>query len=761
MSMLIDLTRCIGCDACTVACKQENGTPADVFFARVLNVEAGTYPDVKRVYLPLLCNHCENPACLKACPNKAIFRRDDGIVLIDQDQCKGTGACVSACPYGNIILTEKDNWYLDEDEPYEKEFVKPRIKENKARKCTLCAHRVDEGLEPACVVACPTTARIFGDLDDPDSKISRYVVDEKENTGREAFKLLPEAKTEPATLYLGTMAAQESSTLGNAGEPPLAATASHEMPVTDAMANMAPPEVPNPGDEYANAVATRGQGAPVRVFGVLADLMRRAGKAAGVLLLGAALAASTPAKAQSGKKYVPLETPKSAATKSVKAPAEWDKSCAVCHGAKAQGGVGVALAHNSLAFEQYRKVVREGRGAMPKFSAAQISDQELKNLYNFTKQVKAEPAGSTPAARPLPAGAPTKVDVPAVWSESSCAACHGPDAMGGLGPPLAGTALAFEQYEKVVREGRGMMPAVPKKDVSDKELKEIYNYTHSAALSPDQIPIAFKVGALLSTRNTGIFFSVVTLISLILALKVLWYWIDCAGWKQIKPYLKKFGYLRAIGIVLTSLLLDGLCVRSLWRTNKHRWAMHGLLIYGFIGLSLADFLMQMFNPTRGQIALTHPIKILANLSGFAVLLGIIYVRIRYAKDKYIDNGLTIGRDYLFINLLALSIITGFLVEILGYAGESHWVQPFYMVHLAIIATLFLSAPFTRFSHVFVVPALIAMTRVGQAIAESGVDIGFSNEPSPGRHHKSERIAQQVLQHMDPNFKGPIKLRYYP
>jgi molybdopterin-containing oxidoreductase family iron-sulfur binding subunit len=770
MSMLIDLTRCIGCDACTVACKQENGTPADVFFARVLNVEAGTYPDVKRVYLPLLCNHCENPACLKACPNKAIFRRDDGIVLIDQDQCKGTGACVSACPYGNIILTEKDNWYLDENEPYEKEFVKPRIKENKARKCTLCAHRVDEGLEPACVVACPTTARIFGDLDDPDSKISRYVVDEKENTGREAFKLLPEAKTEPATLYLGTMAAQESSTLGNAGEPPLAATVSHETPVTatspsgepqSAQHPPPPPEVPNPGEEYANAVATRSQGAPVRVFGVLADLMRRAGKAAGVLLLGAALSASTPARAQGGKKYVPLETPKSAATKTIKAPAQWDKSCAVCHGAKAQGGVGVALAHNSLAFEQYRKVVREGRGAMPKFSPSQVSDQELKNLYHFTKEVKAEPAGSTPAAKPLPAGAPTKVDVPAVWSGSSCAACHGPDAMGGLGPPLAGTALAFEQYEKVVREGRGMMPAVPKKDVSDKELKEIYNYTHSAALSPDQIPIAFKVGALLSTRNTGIFFSVVTLISLILALKVLWYWIDCAGWKQIKPYLKKFGYLRAIGIVLTSLLLDGLFVRSLWRTNKHRWAMHGLLIYGFIGLSLADFLMQMFNPTRGEIALTHPIKILANLSGFAVLLGIIYVRIRYAKDKYIDNGLTIGRDYLFINLLALSIITGFLVEILGYAGESHWVQPFYMVHLAIIATLFLSAPFTRFSHVFVVPALIAMTRVGQAIARSGVDIGFSNEPSPGRHHKSERIAQQVLQHMDPNFKGPIKLRYYP
>ena len=80
MAMLIDLTRCIGCDACTVACKQENGTPVDTFFARVLNVEVGKYPNVKRVYVPVLCNHCEDAPCLKSCPNKAIIRRDDGIV---------------------------------------------------------------------------------------------------------------------------------------------------------------------------------------------------------------------------------------------------------------------------------------------------------------------------------------------------------------------------------------------------------------------------------------------------------------------------------------------------------------------------------------------------------------------------------------------------------------------------------------------------------------------------------------------------------
>ena len=218
LAMLIDLTRCIGCDACTIACKQENGTPQDTFFARVLNVETGTYPDVKRLYIPVLCNHCEDPACLKACPNKAIFRRPDGIVLIDQDRCRGTGACVSACPYGNVILHREDEeWYLNSDEPYERDFVKPRLREKVARKCTYCAHRVDEGLQPACVVACPTTARIFGDLEDPESDVSAYV--EQENLrGRETFKLLPEAGTEPSGLYLGPMADQEVSTLGGRAE---------------------------------------------------------------------------------------------------------------------------------------------------------------------------------------------------------------------------------------------------------------------------------------------------------------------------------------------------------------------------------------------------------------------------------------------------------------------------------------------------------------------------------------------------------------
>lgn len=649
-AMLIDLTRCIGCDACTVACKQENGTPVDVFFARVLNIEAGTYPHVKRIYVPVLCNHCENPACLKACPNKAIFKREDGIVLIDQDRCRGTGACVSACPYGNIILTEKTQWYLPEDRAYERDFVRLRLKENVARKCTFCAQRVDRGLEPACVVACPTTARIFGDLDDPDSKISRYVEEQEETTGREPFKLLPECGTEPANMYLGTMAVQQVSTLGGTAEPPASE------PAPEKKASAPPPAEPVPTTEKTPA-----------------GVAFQTGKTLGALLLAALLFAAPRAMAQRP------ETPP----------------------------------------PPLQRVQQ----------AAPVTDMT-----------------ETPSE---------------TWAASSCAGCHGPTAMGGLGPPLAESPLTLSEFQKIVRSGKGMMPAIPAKEMSDAEIATVHQFVQAAKLDSSQIPISYKVGALLSVRNVGIGFSIISLIALLLALKVLVYWVDCAGWRQLWPYIRKFGIGRAAWILLRSLVVDGLLVSSLWRKNRHRWAMHGLLLYGFLGLGLADMLMSIFNPLRSGLPLTHPLKLLPNLSGLAVLLGIVYVRVRYRKDPYIDNGLTLGRDYLFLNLLALTILTGFMVEWLRYAGAIQWVLPLYALHLGIVATLFLTAPFTRFNHVFIVPVLAAITRLTEQITASGADLGFVYEPSPGRHHKSERIAANVVKNLAPEFDDKIRLRYYP
>jgi molybdopterin-containing oxidoreductase family iron-sulfur binding subunit len=179
--MLIDLKRCIGCHACTLACKVENNTVLGVDWHRVLTVGGehadsprGAYPNLSMYWLPMPCMHCQEPPCVEACPTAAITRRDDGIVLIDQDKCIGCGYCRWACPYDGAQYNSEAGV---------------------VEKCTFCAQRVDRGLEPFCVEACVWGARIFGDLNDPDSEISRAIARKRGET------LLPEQGTEPAVYY--------------------------------------------------------------------------------------------------------------------------------------------------------------------------------------------------------------------------------------------------------------------------------------------------------------------------------------------------------------------------------------------------------------------------------------------------------------------------------------------------------------------------------------------------------------------------------
>ena len=198
LGMVIDLARCIGCNACTVACKIENGTPDGVYFCRVYTEESGVYPDVKTTYVPALCNHCEDAPCVTVCPTGASGKRDDGIVLVDRDKCIGCRYCMMACPYSNRFFLRRGSLEASANgarTPYE-EAKWSAYTEGTVVKCTFCAHRVDRGLEPACVVTCPTDARVFGDLDDPDSTVSRLI---RERDGKQP---LPEAGTNPSVYYL-------------------------------------------------------------------------------------------------------------------------------------------------------------------------------------------------------------------------------------------------------------------------------------------------------------------------------------------------------------------------------------------------------------------------------------------------------------------------------------------------------------------------------------------------------------------------------
>jgi Fe-S-cluster-containing dehydrogenase component/formate-dependent nitrite reductase membrane component NrfD len=187
----IDLRKCIGCHACTIACKAEHEIPVGVNRCWVKTVEKGSFPETRRFFFPVLCNQCEEAPCVRICPTGALFKRRDGIVDLHGDSCIGCRACMEACPYDQL-------------------FIDPNT--HTAEKCNFCANRVENRLLPACVSVCPTECRIFGDLDDPASEVSRIVQ-------HEAFAVRkPEKGTGPKIFYLG---AEESAIRPESAARPL------------------------------------------------------------------------------------------------------------------------------------------------------------------------------------------------------------------------------------------------------------------------------------------------------------------------------------------------------------------------------------------------------------------------------------------------------------------------------------------------------------------------------------------------------------
>ena len=151
---VIDNRNCIGCHACTVACKAEHDVPIGVNRTWVKYVEKGQFPDTRRIFSVMRCNHCEHAPCVEICPTRALYTRPDGIVDFNNDRCIGCKSCTQACPYDAI--------YIDPES-------------HTAAKCNFCAHRIDVGLEPACVNVCPTSAIVCGDLEQKGSKISNLI----------------------------------------------------------------------------------------------------------------------------------------------------------------------------------------------------------------------------------------------------------------------------------------------------------------------------------------------------------------------------------------------------------------------------------------------------------------------------------------------------------------------------------------------------------------------------------------------------------
>ncbi|MBI2864930.1 MAG: 4Fe-4S dicluster domain-containing protein [Chloroflexi bacterium] len=210
--MVIDLKRCMGCRGCQSICKVENGTQPGVFWGRVKVTETGAYPNVRKLFLPMPCMQCSDPPCKKACPSGATAIREDGIVTIDQNVCIGCRYCMVSCPYGSRFFIDEIRRYFPGHitpwEAYHAEEGPNTHLQGTVEKCQFCKHRIDEGLRkgltpgvdreatPACVNNCPSWARTFGDLDDPNSEINKLIA------RRGGFQLSKELGTDPSVFYL-------------------------------------------------------------------------------------------------------------------------------------------------------------------------------------------------------------------------------------------------------------------------------------------------------------------------------------------------------------------------------------------------------------------------------------------------------------------------------------------------------------------------------------------------------------------------------
>lgn len=199
--MVIDIDRCTGCNACAVACKVENNLPVDIWWNRILTMGGesmdtpkGRFPNLEMSFLPVACQHCDNPPCVKACPVKATYKNEDGLVVQDYDTCIGCRYCMVACPYNARVFNWKKPEYAIEVDTGDPAVAAHQY--NVVEKCSFCSHRLAQGLKPACIDVCPSRARIFGDIDDPESDVSKAV------KGRNYVKLLEEKGTEPSIFYL-------------------------------------------------------------------------------------------------------------------------------------------------------------------------------------------------------------------------------------------------------------------------------------------------------------------------------------------------------------------------------------------------------------------------------------------------------------------------------------------------------------------------------------------------------------------------------
>lgn len=222
-AMVIDLQRCTGCGACSIACRNENNVSEGIYWSSSLKETVGIFPNVRYHYIPTLCNHCQDAPCVQGCPTTAMYKLKNGITMHDPDKCIGCRYCMFNCPYGVISFNWQDahQFWRDQTQlikgctsspaaevkavgsqgtpyynPERAETLEGVRRRGVVEKCTFCDHLVRKGQLPYCVVACPSNARVFGDLEDKTSEVSRLL-------GKfRPFRLKESLGTKPNVFYV-------------------------------------------------------------------------------------------------------------------------------------------------------------------------------------------------------------------------------------------------------------------------------------------------------------------------------------------------------------------------------------------------------------------------------------------------------------------------------------------------------------------------------------------------------------------------------
>ena len=256
--------------------------------------------------------------------------------------------------------------------------------------------------------------------------------------------------------------------------------------------------------------------------------------------------------------------------------------------------------------------------------------------------------------------------------------------------------------------------------------------------------------------------AIIGTIVLILLFRFFQRWIRYSALTVNWKYIRSLGWRRIAQDTWTALFQDSLLLSSIQKRSKKRWLVHGLVLYGFIFMLLATSLSAILNYTNAPHGFWWPPRIIGNLGGLSSLIGLSIVGWRLVRDPYEDNGKTYVADIAFVFLLFLTIFTGLATEFIMYGLNATLAHGSFLLHMLLVSGLFLALPYTRFNHVLLTPFLLILTRLNRTLVEEKSVPGILEEPAPGRHHKTERLAVDCQKQIFPqDGESPVILRYYP